>query len=152
MKSRTLDLVYGAIYFVIAIVLYWVSLDLSSTDRSIASDPAWFPRLLLGMLLIAAIVLMVQAQLRQSSAQVISLRVKALIITLGAAGLYLVGFYEIGFIQSTLVLIPVLSWLLGYRRPFVIIAVTIIFTCLLWYAFTLLLNVNPPGLELPVPV
>lgn len=151
MNSRTLDLVYGTVLFAIAMALYWVSFDLQVAGRSIASDPAWFPRLLLGMMLIAAVVLGGRALARRSTARGVPLRGQALAITVGAAGLYLMSFYEIGFIPSTLVVIPVMSWLLGFRRPLVITLVTVALTITLWYAFTLLLNVTPPGFALPVP-
>lgn len=151
MTTRTLDLIYGTLLFAAAMALYWVSFDLQVAGRSIASDPAWFPRLLLGMMLVAAVGLGARALARRSTAAGASLRGKALAITVGIAGLYLTSFNEIGFVPSTLVLIPVMSWLLGFRRPLVLLLLTVILTITLWYAFALLLNVTPPGFALPVP-
>ena len=152
MTDRSIDLVYGTGLLVIAALLYWASFDVPVADETIANNPLWFPRLLLGLMLIAAVALGARALVRRSATTTAEpLRRKAVAITIGAAGAYLTGFHEIGFIPATLVLFPLMCWLLGYRRPLTIALVTLILTISLWYAFSLLLNVTPPGIGFPVP-
>ncbi len=149
MTRRALDLGFAAAWFAGAAALLWVSFGLQFEGTPISRDPAWFPQLLLTLMLVATAVLAGRALFRAATAAVPSLRWQALAITLLLSASYLVAFVGVGFIPATLVLIPLMSWLLGFRRPWVIVLVTAGFTVGLWYAFTLLLNVTPPGPGLP---
>lgn len=150
MTKRILDLAYAAAWFAGAAALLWVSFGLHFENTPISRNPAWFPQLLLTLMLVASAVLAVRALLAGVKPPVTSMRWRALAITLSISALYLVGFVGVGFIPATAVLIPLMSWLLGFRRPLVIVLVTTGMTVGLWYAFTLLLNVTPPGPGLPL--
>jgi len=149
MTNRALDVLYGTVLFAAAAALYWVSFDPQVAGRPIARDPEWFPRLLLTLMLIASVALAGLALARRATTLVHPVRWRALAITVAAAGMYLAGFYELGFVPATVVLIPAMCWLLGFRRPLVIAAVAVGFTIGVWYCFALLLNVVPPGPGLP---
>ena len=150
MTRRTLDLAYAAVWLVSAAALLWVSFGLHFEGTPISRDPAWFPQLLLTLMLIAGAVLALRALRSRSATSVDPVHWQALAITLLVSALYLVAFVGVGFIPATLVLIPLMSWLLGFRRPVAIALVTVGMTVGLWYAFALLLNVTPPGIGLPV--
>ena len=66
----------------------------------------------------------------------------ALIVASGAA--YVAGFIWIGFFTSTLIVVPVLAALLGYRNWKVLVVTTIGFVILLYGVFRLLLSVPLP--------
>jgi putative tricarboxylic transport membrane protein len=148
--KRTLDLAYAAAWLAGAAALLWASFGLQFENTPISRNPAWFPQLLLTLMLIAAAVLAVRSFIRTTATPITSMRWQALAVTLLISALYLAAFVSVGFIPATVVLIPLMSWLLGFRRPLVIVLVTAGMTIGLWYAFTLLLNVTPPGPGLPV--
>ena len=61
-----------------------------------------------------------------------------------AGFLYLLGFAWLGFFTSTLIVVPVLAALLGYRNWKVLLVTTIGFVILLYGVFRLLLSVPLP--------
>lgn len=150
MTKRTLDLIYAVAWIFGATALIWTSSGNQFENSPISRDPSWFPQMLLILILIAGVVLALRSFLRGSTAIVKPLRWQALIITLFISSAYLYFFFSLGFIPATVVFIPLMSWLLGYRRPLVIMLVTASLTIGLWYAFALLLNVTPPGIGLPI--
>ena len=66
MKARVLDLCYGGAALAAAVAVYLTG---GSTDRpvAVASDPFWYPRLLLVLIGVCAIWLMVHALLGRAS-------------------------------------------------------------------------------------
>lgn len=65
-------------------------------------------------------------------------------LILFAGLLYMIGFAWIGFFTSTLIVVPVLAAVLGYRNWKVLVVTTIGFVILLYGVFRLLLSVPLP--------
>ncbi|MBA1148875.1 tripartite tricarboxylate transporter TctB family protein [Ectothiorhodospiraceae bacterium WFHF3C12] len=149
MNSRVLNILYGVVFLGSSIYLYWVSVETGVDARRVSSDPMWYPQLLLILLGLCAGYLVLRSVLTREASPVQSVVWKPLAATLAAAGTYLAVFEKLGFVPSTVVLIPLLSWLLGFRRVAVLVVLTVSFTAAVWYGFHLLLNETPPGIGLP---
>jgi hypothetical protein len=147
--KRTLDLVYAAALTLGAAALLWASFDLQFAGTPISRDPTWFPNVLLSLILVTSVAFMMRALFWGSTTPVNPLRWRAFTITILVSSIYLFAFFVVGFIPATLVFIPLMSWLLGFHRPLVIALVTAGMTIGFWYAFTLLLNITPPGPGIP---
>ena len=65
-----------------------------------------------------------------------------LILAVGAA--YVAGFVWLGFFTSTVIMVPAVAWMLGYREPKVILLTTLSITLVLYAVFRLLLGVPLP--------
>lgn len=70
--------------------------------------------------------------------------VKRFALLLGVGVVYILGFVWLGFFTSTLIMVPSVSIMLGYRNKNVIIATTIAFTFILYAVFRLLLSIPLP--------
>ena len=149
MKARALDLCYGGAALAAALAVYIAG---GGNDRpvSVASDPYWYPKLLLGLIAVCAVWLMVQAVVQRGDAKGPErLRWRTLAGTIVISGAYLLAYESLGFVPTTLALLLVFALFQGYRRPLVLGVVTVLFTALVWYGFTDLLNRVPPGPALP---
>ncbi|SDP72314.1 tripartite tricarboxylate transporter TctB family protein [Desulforhopalus singaporensis] len=149
MKTGTLDKIYGAIFMAAAGFLYLVSFEYRVAGRAISQNPVWYPRILLVLMMGAAIILFIRGMVKSSADSIPAIDSRVLSGAMIATGIYLILFQNIGFIWATLLLIPSMSCFLGARRPWVIVSVTVGFTLLVWYGFNDLLNVQPPGIALP---
>lgn len=149
MKVRWLDLAYGGVFFGATLCLYWVSVVTGTDARRISSDPMWYPKVLLVMLGLCSALLIVRAAMKPGGERSRALAWKPLLIALSGAAAFLAAFPRLGYVPSALLLIPVMSWLLGFRRPVWLATTTLLFTIGLWYAFHYLLGATPPGPGLP---
>ena len=61
-----------------------------------------------------------------------------------AGSLYVAGFIWLGFFTSTVIMVPAVTWALGYREPKVIALTTLGFTIVLYVVFRLLLAIPLP--------
>ena len=59
---------------------------------------------------------------------------------------YFLIFEQVGFIPASIILFPILSWILGYRNIVVISSVSVIFVISIWYLFAEVFSVRPPGI------
>lgn len=149
MKTRVLDMAYGALFCAAAFYLFWVSV-MTGTDASrISSDPMWYPQVLLVLLAICSGYLVLRGAVSRDATRSKALAWRPTLIALTLAGLYLALFERVGLVPTSLVLIPVMSWLLGFRRPVLLAAIAIGFTGAVWYGFYYLINITPPGPGLP---
>ncbi len=149
MTARALDIGYGAAALAAAVAVYVTG---GGNDRpvSVASDPYWYPKLLLVLIGVCAVWLMVRAVLdRRAVDGPERLRWRTLAGTVVISGAYLLGYQWLGFVPATLALMLVFALFQGYRRPLSLVVVTVLFTALVWYGFTDLLNRTPPGPALP---
>ncbi|WP_252108883.1 MULTISPECIES: tripartite tricarboxylate transporter TctB family protein [unclassified Halomonas] len=149
MKARLLDITYGAVFLAGAGYLFWISTVTGTGASRISSDPMWYPKLLLVLLAICSGALMLREALKRGHRRVPSLDFEPVLIVLATSGVYLALFQKAGFVPASLVLIPLTSWLLGFRRPLVLTMVSIGFVACVWYGFHYLINITPPGPGLP---
>ncbi|MEO1901411.1 MAG: tripartite tricarboxylate transporter TctB family protein [Alcanivorax sp.] len=149
MKARVLDLCYGAAALAAALAVYLAG---GGNDRPVpvASNPYWYPKLLLALIGVCAVWLMVRAALNGGpDTPPERLRWRSLTGTVVISGAYLLGYEWLGFLPATLALMLVFSLFQGFRRPLWLVGVAVLFTALVWYGFADLLNRPPPGPTLP---
>lgn len=149
MKTRLLDMTYGAVFCASASYLFWVSIATGTGASRISSDPMWYPQVLLVLLAICSGFLVLRGVLSRDTTRARALECWPPLIVMTASAIYLVLFERVGLVPTSMVLIPVVSWLLGFRRPVVLAAIAIGFTCAVWYGFYYLINITPPGPALP---
>lgn len=61
-----------------------------------------------------------------------------------AGSLYVAGFIWLGFFTSTVIMVPAVTWVLGYREPKAIALTILGFTFVLYVVFRLLLTIPLP--------
>ena len=146
MQRRVSEIVGGGVILAGAIVLYGQTIGTGFVRDEIARDPVWFPRLLLILLALASVGLVVRGFTQAPSGPAerpLWGRFFAVAVLLTA---YFLLFETAGYLFASLVFLPALTVLLGYRKPLVIIPVTIIFVVAVWYVFADVFIVRPPGL------
>lgn len=149
MKARVLDLCYGGAALAAAVAVFIAG---GGNDRpvAVASNPYWYPKVLLVLIGVCAIWLMVKAVLNSHAATPPDrLRWRSLTGTMVISGAYLLGYEWLGFVPATLALMLVFALFQGFRRPLLLVVVAVLFTVLIWYGFADLLNRQPPGPALP---
>ncbi|GAB3684772.1 tripartite tricarboxylate transporter TctB family protein [Salinisphaera aquimarina] len=149
MNSRKLDLIYGGTVVVAVLLVYWTSTQGARPPVPIANDPFWYPTILLVLIGGCAVVMSLQVILGQQVEAPAPVRWGKLAVAIGFSVFYLLTYERIGFVLDTLALIPLLGWFLGFRRPIILVIVSVGFTAAVWYSFDLLLHITPPGLGLP---
>ncbi|MEX0729771.1 MAG: tripartite tricarboxylate transporter TctB family protein [Aquisalimonadaceae bacterium] len=145
MDVRRLDILYGAVFLAGAAFLYWIAVETGITARRIASDPMWYPKVLLVLMLLCSGWLIVRGVLSRQRDHVGGLEWRRLAVTLVLSTLSLLFFARLGFVLMSLILVPVLSWSLGYRRPWPVVLTTVGFTAVVWCGFTYGLGITPPA-------
>lgn len=149
MKTRLLDMAYGAVFCASAFYLFWVSVVTGTGASRISSDPMWYPQVLLVLLAICSGYLVLRGAVSRDTMRAKALEWWPTLIVLTASGIFLALFERVGLVPTSLVLVPVMSWLLGFRRPVVLAVIAIGFTGAVWYGFYYLINITPPGPGLP---
>lgn len=67
-------------------------------------------------------------------------------LTAGLACVYLMAFADAGFLPATVVFLPAVMLVLGYRNGLVIVATTVLSATVLWYLFAEGFSIRPPGI------
>lgn len=142
------DLISGGVLLGASALLYAQTVGTGFSHAEIARDPVWYPRLLLILLALAAAGLVARGlvgPVDRAGAHPLWSRFAA--VTLLVA-IYFLTFDTVGFLVTSLVFVPALSLLLGYRRPLVTGLVTVLFVVLVWYCFAEIFVIRPPGIGL----
>lgn len=142
------DLVGGGVLLGASAVLYAQTVGKGFVHDEIARDPVWYPRLLLVLLALASLGLIARGL---AGPAVKAGRVPLwgrLLAVAAVVTAYFLLFDVAGFLFASLVFLPAMTVLLGYRRPLVIGLVTVIFVSLIWYCFAEVFVVRPPGFGL----
>ncbi|ASK36122.1 tripartite tricarboxylate transporter TctB family protein [Alloalcanivorax mobilis] len=150
MKARALDVCYGGAAL-LAILAVYVGGGSAAGSPPLASNPYWYPKVLLILIGVCAVWLIMRAALGRSGAAPASVQWRALAGSVVVSGAFLFGYERIGFVPCTVVLVVVMGWMLGFRRPLMLLVVSVLFTAAVWYGFSDLLNRTPPGPALPSP-
>lgn len=150
MDGRRLDIVYGSVFLCITAYLFWVSIITGIEAPQIARDPMWYPQVLLILLMVCAGLLIVRNMWSKSESSVSWPKWRPLAVTLVLSGVFLMAFDRFGYLPTALVFVPLTSWLLGFRRPLMLVLITTGFICSVWYGFHYGLNATLPGPMLPL--
>lgn len=148
MSARVLDMCYGVAILLCALVLY-VAGGGNPSPVPVASNPFWYPKLLLVLMAVCAMWMLIRAVLERRGASPITVQWGALAGCVLITGAFLYGYDSIGFIPSAIPLVLALSWWLGFRKPVWLVIIAVLFTVGAWYCFADLLNRAPPGPALP---
>lgn len=149
MNARVLDLCYAIAVLLGAVVLYLTG-GSNPTPVPVASNPYWYPKLLLALLAVCAIWLLLRSMLQRRHADAPeSVQWRTLFGTVVISGAFMAGYEGVGFVPCAVALIVVLAWFQGFRRPLLLAVIAVLFTAVAWYGFADLLNRAPPGPALP---
>jgi len=142
------DLIGGGAFLGVSALLYAQTVGTGFSDAEIARDPVFYPRLLMALLTLVSIGLVVRSLAgKQERPQPTPVWWRLLAVVLLTAAYFLL-FDVVGFLVASLVAMPALTVLLGYRRPLVIALVTVIFVVATWYCFAEVFVIRPPGFGL----
>lgn len=114
-------------------------------DVPVARNPMSFPRFLLLLLALGGVALMLRGLTAAGRHVALQAAWPRAASVAGLTLLYLVAFRPVGYLPATLVFLPAMMGFLGYRRPLVILVVTIATTVILWYLFAEIFVIRPPG-------
>ncbi len=106
--------------------------------------PVFFPRILLGIMLVLSLAVMVQG-LRETALRIepaLALRMAAVVAVTAA---YVLAITRAGFLISSIAFALILPPLLGYRRPLPILAVAAIYPLAVWYLFDRVVRILLPA-------
>ena len=142
------DLVGGGVLLGASAVLYAQTVGKGFAHAEIARDPVWYPRLILVLLAAASIGLIVRGLAGRADNGGSTPVWGRFLAVAAAVTAYFLLFDVAGFLLASLVFLPAMTVLLGYRRPLVIGLVAVIFVALVWYCFAEIFVIRPPGFGL----
>ncbi|MFT6402456.1 MAG: hypothetical protein ACJA2D_001778 [Pseudohongiellaceae bacterium] len=149
MSIRVPDLIGGIIFLLMSLVFWSQTNDPSFEGLEAARNPVWYPRLLLLLTGMASVVLILRSFTGKGIETPRPNFTRLCVITILLA-VYFFMFEQAGFIPASIVLIPILSWILGYRRIGITLSVSVIFTVVIWYVFAEVFIVRPPGIGIDI--
>ncbi len=142
------DLVGGGVLLGASAVLYAQTVGKGFAHAEIARDPVWYPRLILVLLALASLGLIVRGLAGPADKGAQAPLWGRFLAVAAAVTAYFLLFDVAGFLLASLVFLPAMTVLLGYRRPLVIGLVAVIFVGLVWYCFAEIFVIRPPGFGL----
>lgn len=147
MRRGTLDVIYALALAGLGGFLLRETLDPRYADTmglGMASDPAFYPRILLTGWLGLAGILLVRGLLSPGDA-IPAPRGGRLVATIAIVAAYTAAISLIGFLFSSVLLSIVLMVMLGFRRPVLVAVIGTAFPLVIWYTFVSLLRIPLPA-------
>lgn len=146
MRRGTLDIVYGLLLASIGGFLFWETTDPKYADTmglGVASNPAFYPRILLAAWVGLSVILMLRGALAQQEV-VPAPQVGRLAATIGLVALYTGAIFLIGFLFASILLCAALMVVLGFRHPLLVAVIATAGPLAIWYTFVFLLRIPLP--------
>lgn len=145
MPRLSMDAVYGAVLLVIGALLMVSTFDPRYQGFGIGSDlaPTFFPRILLGLWLALAAIILVRGLRSTGGDWPRQMTVRCA----GVIGVVLACTWAmtvVGFLFAMIPCFMIVSVLLGYRRPLPILVLGVLVPVLTWFVFTTLIEVLLP--------
>jgi putative tricarboxylic transport membrane protein len=147
MRQATVDLLIGVVLLALALFLLWESTDPRYAVRvpGHAFGPMFYPRLILGIWVVIAVVIMLRGALLMSSDDSVqALQWGQLASVVVVTGVYMWVVTLLGFVLSSALFMFVVLMLLGFRRPIIVGALSIGFPLAAWFVFQFLLRIPLP--------
>jgi Tripartite tricarboxylate transporter TctB family len=141
------DLIGGAAILAVAGIFFMQTVGTGLDDDEIARNPVWFPRVLIVLLALSGLGLLVRGLLLADAPAPRPVWPRFALVAAGVGG-YFAVFDLVGFLIASLVFLPAIAVLLGYRRYLVTLVVTCLFVAAVWYCFAEIFVVRPPGFGL----
>lgn len=147
MRRAALDLVFGLVLLAIGGFLFWETMQPKYADTmglGVASDPAFYPQLLLSVWLLVAAILVLRALRDHGVGRIESQNWAGLfgIVLLTGAYVWLMG--RIGFLFASISFVLAAALALGYRRAWIALLIAVGFPALVWYLFVFVLQITLP--------
>ncbi|WP_319237883.1 tripartite tricarboxylate transporter TctB family protein [uncultured Propionivibrio sp.] len=143
------DIIGGLIGILIGLYAIWEGANMPE-DVVMKIGPSFFPTILASLLIIFSLVLIVNALRGKSKGEVTPLKlsdkgVQRGLITLVAAIVFCISLDPIGFIPTAIVFLAVMMWVMGNRKPLLMIVVPPLITLSIWLIFEKVLNLSMPA-------
>lgn len=147
MRRAGLDLIYALALLGAGGLLLWETTDRRYADTmglGVASDPAFYPQVLLGAWLGLSAILLLRSLFSPREAVLPALRLGRLAATVAVVSLYTAAISWIGFLIASTLLCLTLMPLLGLRRPLPVLIVGTLFPLAVWCTFVFVLQIPLP--------
>ncbi|SEP00117.1 Tripartite tricarboxylate transporter TctB family protein [Salinihabitans flavidus] len=146
MPKISLPFLIGAVFALLSLFLIWHTFSdvYQGSYQAAGRGPVFFPQILLSCLLLLSLVVMfggLKAEPLSLSRDVALPVISVLLFT----GLYVYAITAAGFLLSTIVFTFVMPLLLGYRRIWVILAITAVYPVTVWYLFDHVVQIVLPS-------
>jgi len=149
MTPRLINLMGGGAILGLSALFYAQTLSERFATAPLARNPMAFPRLLTLLLALGGAVVIAQALFTRRGAMpgegVAPVNWPRAVLITAMVGGYFWAFESVGFLPATLVFLPLVIVVLGYRRALVIVPVTAVTLVGLWYLFARVFQIRPPG-------
>ena len=140
------DIIGGLIGILIGLYAIWEGSNMPE-DVVMKIGPSFFPTILATLLILFSLVLIANALRGKSKGEVTPLKlsdkgVQRGLITLIAAIAFCVALDPIGFIPTAIVFLAFMMWVMGNRKPLMMIVVPPLVTLTIWLIFEKVLNLS----------
>lgn len=135
---------------IVAIVFFVISLGFVYLGRKLSEGAKTYPMVLAGMLIVLSIMLFIDASSKVKSDTsknpllILKKESKYFLILILGYVLFILGLETLGFIISSLVFLLSIQYLLGYKNILKLVVNSVLFTLVIYLAFSRVLNVPLP--------
>jgi len=142
MNRRTIELAAAGVFAVLFAVLFLQGIGYSGRSAYMPAAASGIGFAMCCFWALQSVRILAAGRAERLEATGVDLSRFVLILAVGAA--YVAGFVWLGFFTSTVIMVPAVAWMLGYRETKVILLTTLSFTLVLYAVFRLLLGVPLP--------
>lgn len=147
MKTEIRDLGIGVVLLIFSIAGFMYSNNFKgSSDQTFGPD--FFPKLVLSLLAIMAIVLIISSILNLKESQnILQLDKKIvgkIILFIVVLVIYIALFFNVGFIISSILFLLIGQWIFGVRKKILLFAISVSVPLFLYFFFTVLFKIPLP--------
>ena len=145
---KVADIYGGLIGILIGLYALWEGSRMP-TDVVMKIGPSFFPNILAGLLIIFSVTLIINALKGQSKGALEPLKlankgVQRGLITLFATIIFCVVLEPLGFILTSIIFLMFMMWMLGKRKPLLILSIPPLITFSIWLVFEKVLHLSMP--------
>ena len=146
---KVADIYGGLIGILIGLYALWEGAHMP-TDVVMKIGPSFFPNILAGLLIIFSVVLILNALKGKSKGTLEPLRLSSKgvqrgLVTLLATVIFCVVIEPLGFILTSIIFLMFMMWLLGKRKPLLMLTVPPLTTFSIWLVLEKVLYLSMPA-------
>lgn len=145
MTYRKQELLFGLIVLLIGGGLMYHSFDPSYAEmaQDMPTGPMFFPRIVLTLWLVCAVGILVQAC--RKADKVVRFAWNKVLAAMGVLVLFPLCFMTLGFLPVGICCFIGLGWILDFRRPWLLLAISVGYILLVDFTFRVILQSYLPG-------
>jgi len=117
--------------------------DYAVSIATAGRGPVFFPRILLGLMLVLSLAVVFEGRNEQQS-PISRKQLITVVLTLGVTAAYIYSITAAGFLISTIACTLILPGLLGYRNWKMVLAVSAVYPVSVWYLFDRIFKIILP--------